>query len=522
MSSFLFSLFLLSLYIISVQGVTYYVSSSYGNDNNNGQSSTTPFQSLEKVSSISSSLVAGDSILLYATDTWTIDYGWNLTSMAGIASNPITISAYYLNASITEVERPLIQRNPNVFAIGPTILISNSTGIIVESIAVKSGENGIAFVWDIVNNQPTTYDSVIVRDCAFFDIQGLFYNGTSGNWWGSAVAFAAAHWLVTVTNVAIYNNICNNSDTFYINSVPWEPGLWTRAYISHLYLGNNTITTASFNTVFLDTTDYFMITGNVFLRNTPSKLFLYGTTDIIMGTVNSSNKLIDNEIGFRGEYQPGGPDGCAVDFETSATGVQFAENYVHHSFGAGIMVFGHQTTSENLIFNDNRMLWNGCNQTRTDQGNIAFLHLNSSGTIYNNVFTPCPNNTPPVFNPLQPSVLDNWTIYNNIIDGQNGTVHVLLTPIVTQTITKDGKINIQVLNPNDQQSTVVYYTINGSKPRNDSLIFPSNGNLIVPPRALSFMVKVFPTQQYVEMMNEQGVTVVESAAEGGIYAVQQY
>ena len=57
--------------------------------------------------------------------------------------------------------------------------------------------------------------------------------------------------------------------------------------------------------------------------------------------------------------QPGGPDGCAVDFETSADGVRFSNNYVHHSFGAGIMVFGHQTTSTNLVFEDNIMLYNG-------------------------------------------------------------------------------------------------------------------------------------------------------------------
>ncbi len=163
------------------------------------------------------------------------------------------------------------------------------------------------------------------------------------------------------------------------------------------------------------------------------------------------------------------------------------------------------------------MLWNGCNQTRGDQGNIAFLHLNSSGQIYDNVFTPCPDNTPPVFNPLKPSVLENWNIYNNVIDTINGTVQVLLTPIVTSSVNGNG-IVIQVTNPNPNTgTTVVRYTTNGSKPRSDSLIFPDE-SLTLPPRSVSVMVKIFPTNQYAESMREQGITVIESAADGGIYS----
>jgi hypothetical protein len=44
----------------------------------------------------------------------------------------------------------------------------------------------------------------------------------------------------------------------------------------------------------------------VFLRNAPHKLFTAGTTDIIVGTLNGSDAIIDNEIGWRGEYSPGG------------------------------------------------------------------------------------------------------------------------------------------------------------------------------------------------------------------------
>ena len=46
---------------------------------------------------------------------------------------------------------------------------------------------------------------------------------------------------------------------------------------------------------------------------------MYGTTDVIIGTVSGNNSIVNTDFNTRGEMQPG-PDGCAVDFETSASG----------------------------------------------------------------------------------------------------------------------------------------------------------------------------------------------------------
>lgn len=86
------------------------------------------------------------------------------------------------------------------------------------------------------------------------------------------------------------------------------------------------------------------LVSSVFLRDTPEKLFLYGTTDVIIGTVNGNNSIVNTDFNTRGEY-PAGPDGCAVDFETSASGFLVKGNTFYRSWGAGIMVFGHGTTS---------------------------------------------------------------------------------------------------------------------------------------------------------------------------------
>jgi hypothetical protein len=88
-------------------------------------------------------------------------------------------------------------------------------------------------------------------------------------------------------------------------------------------------------------------------------------------------------------------------------------NYISHSWGAGIMIFGHGTTSENLVIEGNVGLFNGCNQTRDDHGGIAFMRANGSGVISNNVFATCPGT--PIFYANAPGALDGYAFVNNTL-----------------------------------------------------------------------------------------------------------
>ena len=81
----------------------------------------------------------------------------------------------------------------------------------------------------------------------------------------------------------------------------------------------------------------FIAQNNVFLHNYPNVYFQYGTTDIMVGNLDSSNKLINNEFGWRGEYITGA-DGCSIDFEDNANGVVVQNNYIHDSYGAGMAI----------------------------------------------------------------------------------------------------------------------------------------------------------------------------------------
>ena len=54
-----------------------------------------------------------------------------------------------------------------------------------------------------------------------------------------------------------------------------------------------------------------------------------------MGSLSGDNRMVNNDFNARGEYT-GGPDGCAFDFETAATGFLIANNTFYRSSGARV------------------------------------------------------------------------------------------------------------------------------------------------------------------------------------------
>ena len=99
--------------------------------------------------------------------------------------------------------------------------------------------------------------------------------------------------------------------------------------------------------------------------------------------------VVGNEIANRGEF-PGGPDGCAIDFEDSSDGVSVIGNYISHSWGAGVMIFaGTGTGNTNLLLKDNILIDDGCKQRSADHGEIAFMRGGQNGTLESNIFATC-------------------------------------------------------------------------------------------------------------------------------------
>ena len=66
----------------------------------------------------------------------------------------------------------------------------------------------------------------------------------------------------------------------------------TSGGVDGLYLERNTVARCGGNCVALGASNMH-IRHSVFLRDTPEMLFLYGTTDVIIGTVSGNNSITD-------------------------------------------------------------------------------------------------------------------------------------------------------------------------------------------------------------------------------------
>merc|ERR1719201_2619733 len=180
-------------------------------------------------------------------------------------------------------------------------------------------------------------------------------------------------------------------------------------------LDSNTVQQCSGNCYNMGVGVGLTLRNSVFLRDMSTRLFSYGTTDVIIGTISGANALINNDFNRRGEYQ-GGPDGCAFDFETSATGFQVKGNTFSQSWGAGLMIFGHETTSHDIRLDDNVFDRCGCTQNRGDAGAIGVMcpgKHKPSGQLSNNTFYTLPGC--PAINPSFPGCDSNLEKVGNKI-----------------------------------------------------------------------------------------------------------
>lgn len=503
-STTFFMLFvLLSILATSAATDTFFISSSTGDDTGSGASPSSPWRTLARAAAaVNGGAISNATVLLLSGDAFTLP---SAAFFQGLSN--FTLASYG-----PSLRRPVLER-PAGSAAGPTLTFDNCTGVAVRGLEVRGGEVGIAFTFGAGGAGPSDYaGNLEVTDNYFEGIRGLNYSPSSGQWWGAAVALAAGRWPVRVRGVVVANNIVNGSDTFFKNEVPWSP--WVRVELSAVTLENNTLLACGYNCLFLDSVSDVLVSSNVFLADTPPQLFVAGTTDIIMGTLNASVVLRGNEMSKRGEFQPGGPDGCAVDFETNATGVGFFDNYVSRAFGAGVMVFGHADDSNtNLHIGGNKFLFNGCGQTRGDHGGIAFMHKRSSGTLVGNIMATCPGVA--LLNDALDPGLPGWLIANNTVDGEGGvTLAVAVPPTVAGTPQSGGGLLVTATHPQPDAVVLRYSEGGGGRPGPTSPIFPEAG-LLLPPnwRAVAVLVKAFPIAPA-----GGGIVPVESECAGSVFA----
>ena len=217
---------------VNMKALVYYVSSSQGNDMNNGLSSQTPFQSIEKLNSMQ--FGAGDTIFFKSGDYWE---GMFWLNGSGSLNQPIVINTYGGS------NRAII----NGFGYQSSILIFNDQHIHINNLEL--------------HNSSSHLDSVVATSISA-QTPNLFANGSISTWTN----------VYTACQIGDGNN--GSQQTFVINvtSLPTQGANyrvartlanqnWYFAPTQALTLGLNTITVNQVN--FDRTVKFQFSTGSV-------------------------------------------------------------------------------------------------------------------------------------------------------------------------------------------------------------------------------------------------------------------
>ena len=293
---------------IDARDLTFYVSPNNGSDvENTGTSPSSPWATAS---------AATERISFYLSESAVTSVTLFLERDAIFINDPLIIASPNSSATIkisaygnTSLPRPLLQQSRGLSNIGSSddcihIAAPATKGLIVDNIHFSGCARGLVISG---NTMPTLKTANInISSNIFLDIRTPFLRYTPPNpLWSPAILLSGGNF----ENVTVKNNIGVRCDVFFRS----------QGHVTNLNVDSNTVQQCSGNCYFLGAGQGLVLRNSVFLRDMSTRLFSYGTTDVIIGTVSGANAVIDNDFNKRGEYQ-GGPDGCAFDFETSATG----------------------------------------------------------------------------------------------------------------------------------------------------------------------------------------------------------
>lgn len=347
-------------------------------------------------------------------------------------------------------------------------------------------------------------DNVEVTNCHFRDIRHAYesFQPSASNW-GLAIGIVGNGGSVQVHNVTIHHNSATRLDTFFAN---------TGVSATDVLLDANTVAQCGGNCYGMTGGTNMHITNSVFLRDAPATYFMYGTTDVIIGSISGNNSIENCDFNTRGEYEAG-PDGCAIDFETSAVGFAIRGNTIYRSWGGGIMVFGHDTTSQGFDIADNTFVYAGCVQPRDDRAGIAFMCPGGhkpSGNVTNNAFVTCAG-VPAMYDAVK-GCSSNVTKTNNSIDSTPVVEQPQITFAPPDPASTATSVVIPALAVTRTPNATLRYTLDGSRPTAASPAVPVKGvPLTWPGPDIAMNVRAFHSAMRPSVTN--GVVVERSTYE---------
>lgn len=469
---FLFGLLLCAAPRVASAGAVYISTLGGASDSNSGSSVDSPWRHLSKVAGFV--LPPGTDVLLERGSVFE-DETLELMLPSGM-----TLGAY----GNSTLPRPQIVRRTLPGTVTCVELV-DPADVAVSGLHVAGCAQGIRISASTAGNAGGGSRNVTIADNFFRDITAYdaLFNPSASSW-GAAIALVSGF---NITGVTIQNNVGLRMDTFLLNA----------AYLDGMLFRANTMYACGGNCVQMVRGRGLRLEDSVFLKDTPARYFMYGTTDVIIGSVVGDNSITGCDFNSRGEY-PGGPDGCAIDFETGATGFNISDNSIYKSYGGGIMVFGHDKTSHDITLSFNNFLDDGCMQPRDDRAGIAFMCPNGvkpDGFVKGNRFVTC-EGVPAMYDtPNVPNCSEHMVKTDNRI---NDGLSYIPEPQVTFNPTGPGSTDpttqFPVLCAPPIKNSIVRYTTDGSRPTESSPAMPEKGLMLAfPGPALVVNVRAFPT-----------------------------
>lgn len=310
------------------KGTTYYVSSSGGNDSNNGKSADKPFKTVGPVNALA--LKAGDNVLFKRGDTFA---GAHLTPMgSGEAADGkwITIDAYGSGAN------PVFKTASKTAA-----AISLSSLVTAKAYRIRhlDIDGYLAGIVSIKSGAAISFDGLVIEDC---NLRNICTNKP----YGAASSFpekldtAYGLYLKHIKNAVIRNVSIISTD------IPVRM-YGVQTLFDKLYVRDSRVTGVMlFGAAESDSTlEYVNATaGGIQMQN--SRILYTGSSGLHLGTTglmieNTKGCVIkDTEVAYT-TNGVGDNDGCAVDWEQLNVNCTLENVYAHDNDGPFLLAMEH-------------------------------------------------------------------------------------------------------------------------------------------------------------------------------------
>lgn len=409
----LLSILVSTFCILSLQATNYYVSPN-GNDNNNGTSTATAFQTLSKINSLS--FLPGDVIYLEGGQTFT---GKVEIDDDGTTANPITLTSYNGIATIQSLT------NVKAVTIESSHFVVSNLKIIGTYVATTDGSmndvpTNAGLVIDAITKNITnvTIDNIEVSNFEWFGIKVKSENGFTIDGLDILNCWVHHNGFVGITTQGgqntgiqkIFNVLIQNCIAEY--NTGWSASAAGSAILmSNAYDGIIQYCTARYNG------------GNNLGTG-------HGGGGGIWSTESSNIIFQFNESHHN---DTGAVDGNAFNFDGGSQNCIMQYNYSHDNAGGGFLVFQYGrlenrniTIRYNISENDGQLLKQGGVHV---QINTNVQHHMKDIYIYNNtIFNSNPNVAMVEIHDVAPPVsvydIQNVHVYNNLFIQPNGGLDI--------------------------------------------------------------------------------------------------